>query len=446
MRDLGSGSGIKISKKLIISVAVVIFAIIGLFNLCGINNAGFTTIVQYPWGTLNVVKDPGLYLQLFGKTTLYHKEGTYSFLIPTETDIKTQQVDPKMASRDEELSSTVTQALPIRYNDGGTGHIYGKARFRMPASDEAILKIHYAFRSYEHLAEALYKVTTQNVMNLTAALMSSEESYTTAKEKFQRWAEDQMLKGPFETQLMTVKVEGETGKTEEVQKATIKYGPDGKALHSKSPLADYMVQVSQLQIINFTYEPNTLAQIQKKRTALMAIIQAKAEAEEAMQKKITAEAEGEKNVMIAKYEKEVEKQKAVVDAMRDKEVAVIGAKKFVEVNEQKLAASKLDKLAAEQEKMAAIERGKGEAEARRLKMEADSALEAKLNAWIKVNEQYANAIKEYQGQWVPSVVMGKSDGKDTNGAQTLIDLLTAKTAKDISLDLSVQKKATQDKK
>ncbi len=425
-------------KRGLLIAGIILAAIILTVKMIGINDAGYYTVVQYPWGTINVVTTPGWYAQMCGKTTVYHKEGTYAFILPTKADLETKQEIP--ATKDESLSSVATQALPVRYNDGGTGHIYGKARFRMPGEEQDILKIHYAFRSYEHLVDALYKVTTQNIMNLTASLMSSEESYTTTKEKFQRWAEDQMVLGPYETDTLKLRVEGHTGKTEEIEKATIKYGQDGKPLHGKSPFADYKITVTQVQVTNWTYEVKTLDQIQNKRTALMAIVQAKAEAEKALQEKITAEAKGLANVMTAKYEREVEKTREMVDAEKVKAVAIIDATKFVEVNKQKLEASKLDRATAEQEKMATIERGRGDAEARKLKMEADNALEQKLKAYVEVNKNYADAIARYTGQWVPSIVMGQKDGKTGTGAQELIDLLTAKTAKDIGLDLTVPNK------
>jgi uncharacterized protein (UPF0262 family) len=425
-------------KRGILFAAMAVASIIIITGMFGINDAGYYSIVQYPWGTINVVTTPGWYTQFFGKVTVYHKEGTYAFILPTKADLETKQEVP--ASKDEELSSVATPALPVRYNDGGTGHIYGKARFRMPGEEKEILKIHYAFRSYEHLVDALYKVTTQNTMNLTASLMSSEESYTTTKEKFQRWAEDQMVLGPYETDTLKLKVEGHAGKTEEIEKATIKLGQDGKPLHGKSPFTDYKITVTQVQVTNWTYEPKTLDQIQNKRTALMAIVQAKAEAEKALQEKITAEAKGLASVMTAKYEREVEKTKEMVDAEKVKAVAIIGANKEVEVNKQRLEATKLDRATAEQEKMATIERGRGDAEARKLKMEADNALEQKLKAYIEVNKNYADAIARYTGQWVPSIVMGQKDGKTGTGAQELIDLLTAKTAKDIALDITIPKK------
>jgi len=48
-------------------------------------------------------------------------------------------------------------------------------------------------------------------------------------------------------------------------------------------------------------------------------------------------------------------------------------------------------------------------------MEADGALEKKLQAYIEVSKLYASAIKDYKGHWVPGVVMGGGNGTHAAG-------------------------------
>ncbi len=133
----------------------------------------------------------------------------------------------------------------------------------------------------------------------------------------------------------------------------------------------------------------------------------------------------------------MEKVQAVVNAEKLKQIAVIEAVKKVEVNEQNKLAAEQDKLAAYEEKEASIARGQGDAEARRLKMEADNALEQKLQVWKEVNHRYAQAIEKQK--WVPEIQFaGSGNGDSGSNAAALIDLFTAKTAKEISLDLSMQ--------
>jgi hypothetical protein len=52
----------------------------------------------------------------------------------------------------------------------------------------------------------------------------------------------------------------------------------------------------------------------------------------------------------------------------------------------------------------------------------------------------AGQLKDYKGNWVPSVVIEGGNGAQTvgSGAQELIDLLTVKTAKELGLDMSIR--------
>lgn len=231
----------------------------------------------------------------------------------------------------------------------------------------------------------------------------------------------------------------------------IAFGENGLPVHLDNDLKTYGVIVSGYQIVDWDFEQKTLDQIAAKRQATMAIITAKANADRAKQDSITAEEEGKKDVTVARYTEEVEKIKAVVKAERSKEVAIITAQQNVEVAEK-------GKLEAEQKKFAAGEykqeqtlRGEGDAAYKQKVMEADGALEQKLRAFVEVNREYAKAISKYKGNWVPSVVMsGQNASSSGSGAQTLIDMLTAKAAKDLSLDLSVppganMKSATEQK-
>ncbi|MCH9697816.1 MAG: hypothetical protein K0U68_06920, partial [Gammaproteobacteria bacterium] len=215
----------------------------------------------------------------------------------------------------------------------------------------------------------------------------------------------------------------------------IAFSDNGQPIHLDSDLRTYGINVSGYQITDWNFEAKTLNQIAAKREATMAIITAKAQAEQAKQVAITAEEKGKAEVIKAKYEKEVEKQRAVTDAEKIKEVAVISASQKVEVAEQ-------EKLEAEQKKLAAIEykqeqilRGEGDAAYKQLVMQADGALAQKLQAWVKVNKQYADAIAKQK--WVPEVQMSGGTETSGNAAQQLLDLFMVKTARDLNLDMRI---------
>src|SRR6185295_5522124 len=67
-------------------------------------------------------------------------------------------------------------------------------------------------------------------------------------------------------------------------------------------------------------------------------------------------------------------------------------------------------------------------------MQADGALEMKLNAQVEVQKAWADAFSKYTGSIVPQFQTGAGGGNG-NGAISFMDIITAKTAKDFALDM-----------
>ncbi len=98
---------------------------------------------------------------------------------------------------------------------------------------------------------------------------------------------------------------------------------------------------------------------------------------------------------------------------------------------------------AEAFKKSEILRGEGEASRKRLVMEADGQLDKKLEALVKINSMYATAIEKAQpGAWAPAVQMGAGAQGAGSRATDLVDLMTAKTAKELGVDMGVVRGAT----
>jgi len=103
------------------------------------------------------------------------------------------------------------------------------------------------------------------------------------------------------------------------------------------------------------------------------------------------------------------------------------------------------KLEAEQKKFTAFEykkeqilRGEGDTGYKKLVMTADGALTQKLEAWLRGNQRYADAIGKPNR--VPEIQMNGNSSKTGNSANDLLSLFLAKTAKDINLDMRVSNK------
>jgi len=407
------------TKSIALILALAAFLTVATMGF-GINDAGHRTVVQYPTGTLYVKFSPGIYAKWFGTTEIYNDVITFDF-------------DKSAASVD---SSIDQKGISVRYQDGGTGTVYGKARFSLPGDEETMLHLHKAFRSNRGVSQKLIKSVTEEGMNLTAGLMSSEEAYAEKRSIYTQWSSQQISKGKFQTKLEKIKTVDEgTGKTVTKNIPVISYGEDGLPIHLNSDLVDYGVLVNGYQITDWDFEPKTLQQIATKREATMAIITAIANAERAKQDAITSEEQGKANVMTAKYQKEVLKEQAVVDAQREKEVAVISAEKNVEVARQQKLEAEQKKLAAAEYKQEQILRGEGDGAYKKLVMQADGALAQKLATYEKVMNRFAQAIEKQK--WVPEVQMGASEAGGSN-AMTLIEMMSVKAAKDLALDLKIK--------
>lgn len=415
-----------------------IFALTTLLILggFGINNNGYRTVVQYPWGTTFVKFTPGWYITFFGSTTEYKDAGTFSFC-------NSRGEDECMASRAK--ASVDSNAIAVRYNDGGLGDVEGIVRWELPKDEKSMLDVHRTFRSQTGLANNLIAQQVQEAMNLTAGLMSSEEAYAEKREEFRSHAKVQSADYSYATEQKTICEDNASGNRECREVAAIKKDTEsGKIVESApSPIKEYAIRLTQFTVKKWDFEPKTLEQISKKREATMAIITAKADAEAAKQLAITAEEKGKAEVVAAQYEKEVVKIKEVVEAQKKAEVAVIDAKKKVDLAEQLKLEKEWDKQAAAEEKQAAILRGEGEAEARRLVMEADNALALKLETEERIQKGWADA---YAQRKVPSTVFA-TGGDGTGGAVVGADsevsdfmkLLTIDAAKRLNYDRSVEK-------
>jgi hypothetical protein len=129
-------------------------------------------------------------------------------------------------------------------------------------------------------------------------------------------------------------------------------------------------------------------------------------------------------VAVAQYEQEVDKEKAIVKAQQELEVATLANK------------------AAEQEKEALIKKGQGEGQYRREVMQGDGALDKKIAAYETVQKYWADAFAASKNPLVPSVVMagaGTQGGNaGTNSATQFMQIMGMKAAQDLGLSLHAQ--------
>lgn len=371
-------------------------------------------VIQSPVsGELTVHTEPGWKIQGFGTVTKYPRRNEVTF------------VDPNCATNDND-PKVITRGLNIRFYDGGNAILCGTMSWVMPLDPKSVLGIHRDFRSAEAFETQAIRRSMEAAATFSGPTMSSFESAAGRRNELLQILNDQTLDGVYKTFTKTIRATDIAGVEKDMQVIEIVRDEKGLPLRAQASYVQaYNVQLLPMTINNFKYEERVEEQIKQQQDATNAAVVAIANSKRADQDALTAEAQGRANAAKAKWEQETLNAKTIANA----QAAVTIANASVQE--------------AEAFKKAEILRGQGESERKRLVMEADGQLDKKLEALVTINRLYADAIKEAKpGAWSPSVVMG-SNGQSNGGqnASNLVELMTAKTAKDLAVDLGVKEGA-----
>lgn len=392
----------------------LVFTIFAGTSLVENVDASEIVIIQSPVaGTLTCYSNQGLKWQGFGKATSYQKRGQYEF--DGKAIVVTERTNDGPTTTSEE-------GARITFNDGAESAIAGSIQYDMPLDCENLKTIHTKYGSQAALENQLVEVVVDKAIFLTGNLLSSRESYAERRADMIRWAEDQINDGVYQTQQVEVEtIDQLSGERRTSVVAEILRDQGGQPVRQEGPqLAPFGITPRNFAPTNVIYPQRVREQIATQQENIMAVETKIVEARQAEQDAITAEQQGRATAARARWEQEAIKARLVTEAEQRRDVAA------------------LDQEAADYERQANILRGEGEAERKRLVMEADGALQQKLDALIAINRVYA---ENFGNLPVPSVIMG-SDGNsvasDTR-ALDLIDLLTAKAAQDLGLDLTVRR-------
>ena len=411
--------------KIFLSVCAVLVVILPLFlvgQIVETLGAGEIMVIQSPVsGKLAFHTTPGLKAQWFGTVTKYKRRAQFWF---------SSKID--QGKKEDE-------SLKIRFNDGAGANVSGSIAWEMPLDEEHLTLLHTKYGSQEGVEHQLIRTVMEKAIYMTGPLMSSTESYAERRNELLTLIEEQAVNGIYATETHTVTVTDELTRQSRT-KNVVRLRKDDKGMPmyaDHSPLKEYGVRTSNLSINTVKYDPIVEDQIKKQQEQLGAVQIAIAGAKKAEQDAITAEQTGKANAATAKWEQEKLNAKEIALAEKDKKVAELAAEKEKQV-------ARLAKESAEFTKEQQILLGQGESERRRLVLAADNALDAKLAAYVKVAEVTAKALGDYKGNWVPTIVLGGtgSTGNDQTatgaaGAHELIQMLLAKTAKDLALDMNV---------
>lgn len=373
---------------------VICLALVGEF-VERVDQNEIMVIQAWRTGDLTWYTNGGVHGQWFGNVTKYSKRGMY--------DIETE----------------------VRFNDGGHGTLHGSVQYEMPLDAKSLTALHTRFGSPEAIKKQLIETVVVKAVYMTGPLMSSKESYAEKRNALISDVEDQISNGVYKTTQREMKVLDPLTAQEKTAIVVEIVQVNGQpARQEEAVLRGFGIRTFNFSIKKLPYDPEVEKQIQQQQQITMQVQTAIAESRQAEQRAITVEQQGKAEAAKAKWDQEVIKAKEVTAA------------------EQRLRVAEFDAKSAEQGKRKLILEGEGEAQKRQLIMSADGALDKKLAAYVETNKLYADAIKGYQGNWVPSVVMGGQGGNGVqatagSGAMTLMELLSIKAARDLGLDMGV---------
>lgn len=363
-------------------------------------DAGEVVVIQHLDGTLEVFDQPTSWAwQGFGKSTHYRRSNQYEFLI-----------------KDSKGGNT---SIPIGFNDGGYGRLSGSIRYDLPVEKASMIRIHTHFGSQESVESHLIKTNMEKAAFASGPLMSSRESYAEKKNDLIFYLEDQASHGAYKTKQVEMdEIDPLSNVKKVVTKVQILKDSLGRVERQEvSPIYTEGIRLYNLSLQLIDYDDRVKEQIKAQQTAIMAVQTSMAESKQAEQKALTIEAEGKAAAAKAKWEQEVIKAEKITKAQADS-----------------LEAAMATKTAALRKQQLILE-GEGEAEKKKLIMQANGALEQKLEAYVKVQGYWADAFKNYQGNLMPQFISGNGP-VPINAANQFMEMMMIRSAKDLGLNLN----------
>jgi len=400
-------------KQILMTITVIVVLVFGsVFNPFSYNDAGERTVVEQIDGRQFVQYAPGVFYAGF-----FAKEKEY----PNQISVTYQADQPNLDVKDGTIE---IGKVTIRFGgDATTAQVSGIVQYILPMDEKEMIEMHNAHRTLESLVSKRLAPYTKECLQSSAQLMSSEMHYSGGRASMAQDFSDQLRNGVFILKT-TDKVVYDSLERENKRIYETAVIPDknGNAKRKFSSIKEYGITVADAAITDVDYEERVDKMLAKKIDASTKASVAKQELLTAQQQQLTAKAKGEQQLVEIEYRQKQEQTKQVVAAQTK-----------VEVAKQDMEQQRIQAAAAELEAKKIKTLADAEAYAKQRVMSADGALDKKLAAYKEVQRYWAEALKGYSGNITPQIVTG--GGNAGNGATNFMEMMGAKAARDLSLDL-----------
>lgn len=312
----------KISKTIMIGGIAVLALLVFLFvNPFSYNDPTERTVVTQQSGNQFVQFTPGVFYSGF-----FAKE------VEWPNQISVSYVD-SLADLNMKDNTVEIGHVDIRFNDATTAKVSGIVQYILPTAEKEMLDIHNAHRTPEALVKRRLAPYTQECLQSSAQLMSSEMHYSGGRAQMVQDYLDQLKNGAFLLKINTVNIYDSLEKSyKKAYEVIIKTDKDGHPSRKFSSIKEYAVMVSDAQITLVDYESTVDKKLKKQIEAAADASVSKQKLMTAQQEALTAKALGEKKLVETEYAQKVSQTTQMVAAQTKVELA----EKYKQ--EQKMAA------------------------------------------------------------------------------------------------------------
>lgn len=424
-------------------VAIFLGLVIGVSGGIRYNDAGYCVHIRTIFGAESRKCDLGWYFSGWGASTEWPHYITISHTRePTEGSVSDQS------------------PYPIRMADNWTGSVTETTRFGIPQDEVQFLKMARDFRSPERMIVTTLRPAVTSSLDSIANLYTMEQYWTDGKrDEFKTEFEEAIKKGrpaidreervvnaaesdpevaPSDSEF--VQDTAETGGKSRVRVVTVKrLDANGQEIRIPHDYLDYGVIISSAIIEQLDPDDRFEDRIQERKEAASRRIIAQEKRLEEEEQRLLAITKAEREIAERQGQARVEQIEKTTNAETQKRLALVAAEQQREEARVRQQTAAIDferaKIEAEAKKVTAD----ADAYQREQLLEADNALQMKVDAEIAIQKVWADA---YAQRRVPQIVMGASEkdgvpvGSDSE-VQQLLKLLTADTAKRLSYNRSI---------
>jgi hypothetical protein len=362
----------------------------------GYNDPTERTVVTTQGGSQKAVFEPGIYWA-----------GFFSKEVVWPNQISVSYKDTSAANSSMEDNTIEIGQISVRFNDATTAKIAGITQYILPATEKEMLEIHNAHRTPEALVKRRIAPYTQECLQSSAQLMSSEMHYSGGRAQMVQDYLDQLKNGAFLLKISTINSYDSLEKaSKKIYEVVIQTDKNGQFKRKFSSIKEYAITVGDAQITDVDYQTQVDNMLAKKIDAATAASISKQQLMTAQQQALTAKAQGEKKLVETEYAKKVDQTNQVVAA--ETKVKLAEQYKF----EQKMAAEAA---------MYAAQKIKTEAEAEAYKNR--QLVSAGLSPWDKADFEMQTKIKVAEALSKISLPSTYIVGGQNGNTQSLIDAL-----------------------